>query len=231
MEGMTLDGHVGTSLDIDICERCQAFWFDRHESLRLAPVATLKLFTLIGERSEARQGRLADLLKCPRCSMRLRPTHDLQGNTRFRYWRCPMRHGRLITFFDFLREKKFIRPLTARQIDELREHVQAVNCSNCGAPIDLAQSTSCGHCRSPLSMLDLKQTKEVVAQLQAASQPTVVDPSLPLELARARREVDSAFASMGGDAVWWRDASSFGVVEAGLSAVARWLRKTGRLGA
>jgi hypothetical protein len=77
-------------------------------------------------------------------------------------------------------------------------------------------------------MLDLKQAEEVVTQLQAASQPKVVDPTLPLELARARREVDSAFASMEGDVGWWRDTSSFGVVEAGLSAVARWLRKTGR---
>ena len=228
MEAMTLDGHVGTSLEIDTCSGCQAFWFDRHESLRLAPAATLEIFTLIGERSEARQGQLSDRLKCPRCSMRLRLTHDLQGSTKFRYWRCPVRHGRLITFFDFLREKNFIRALTTRQIDELRKHVRTVNCSNCGAPIDLVQDSSCGHCRSPLSMLDLKQTQEVVAQLQAASQPKIIDPALPLELARARREVDSAFASVEGNTDWWQRASSFGLVEAGLSRVARWLSKTGR---
>lgn len=222
---MTLDGHGGMSLDVDLCAGCHVLWFDRFESLRLSPGATLKIFGVIGEQSEATRRPVAELLRCPRCSSRLRLTNDLQRNTRFRYWSCSRSHGRLITFFDFLREKDFIRPLSATQVEELRRHVLSVNCSNCGAPVDLAKGSSCGHCGSPLSMLDMKQAERVVARLREAAQPRTVDPSLPLELARARREVEAAFATTGGASNIWHDTSSFGIVEAGLAAMARWLKK------
>ena len=54
--------------------------------------------------------------------------------------------------FDFLREKNFVRPLSADQLTALRQNVQSVNCSNCGAPIDLAKTSACGHCGSPLEV-------------------------------------------------------------------------------
>jgi hypothetical protein len=54
--------------------------------------------------------------------------------------------SRPVGAFDFLREKNFIRPLTPEQIAELRRNIQIVNCSNCGAPIDLARGAACGHC-------------------------------------------------------------------------------------
>ena len=45
-------------------------------------------------------------------------------------------------------------------------------------------------------MLDLKQAGALVAELREADHAArTVDPALPLELARARREVDAAFAS------------------------------------
>jgi len=225
MAAHTLGGHLGRNVDIDACAGCQAFWFDRSESVQLSPASTLNLFTLIGEALSGRRGTVAAVLKCPRCRSRLLNTHDMQRNAPFRYWRCPHEHGRLITFVEFLREKNFVRPLSAQQLDELRRNIQTVNCSNCGAPIDLARASSCGHCGSPLSMLDLKQAEIVVAQLRHASEPRSVSTSLPLELARARREVEEAFEGSGTAAEWWRDASTFGLVEVGLTAVARLLKK------
>ena len=109
---------------------------------------------------------------------------------------CPNGHGRLITFFDFLREKDFIRPLTTQQIAELRQNVGSVNCANCGGPVDLSQGAACSHCGTPLSMLDMKQAERLVAQLQKAEDRATpaVDPTLPIELLRARRETERAFA-------------------------------------
>ncbi len=226
MTPLTLEGRLGGSVAIDLCAGCQAIWFDQCESLQLSPGATLKLFRLIGEQAVARRGTLGDALDCPRCGKRLKPTHDKQRNTPFQYRRCEARHGRLITFYDFLREKDFIRPLSPAQLEELRRNVQTVNCSNCGAAIDLAHSSACPHCGSPLSMLDVKQTGELIAQLQKADQRgRAVDPALPLELLRARREVETAFASFERDASWFGDVSSAGVVGAGLMALARWLGK------
>lgn len=226
MAAQTLDGHLGRNVEVDVCTGCQAFWFDRSENLQLSPASTLKLFTLIGDTPSHRRASIAAVLKCPRCHSRLLNTHDMQRNTPFKYWKCPHEHGRLITFFDFLREKDFIRPLSALQIDELRRNVQTLNCSNCGGSIDLTRGSSCAHCGSPLSMLDLKQAEDVVAELKRASEPRLVDPALPLELARARREVEAAFAGSATATGWWSDASTLGLVEAGLTAVARLLRKS-----
>lgn len=226
MAAETLDGRLGRNVAIDICAGCQAFWFDRSENLQLSPASTLKLFRLIGDTPAQRRASISPVLKCPQCRSRLLNTHDMQRNTPFTYWKCPHEHGRFITFFDFLREKDFIRPLSALQIEELRRNVQTVNCSNCGAPIDLTRGSSCAHCASPLSMLDLKQAEDVVAQLRRASEPRSIDPALPLELARARREVEAAFAGSATATGWWSDASTRGLVEAGLTAVARLLRKS-----
>ena len=228
MDVRTLDGHGGTQVELDLCTPCRAFWFDKYENLRLSPGATLTLFTVIGD-APARQTPLAEHLHCPRCQSRLRATHDVQRATRFRYWRCERGHGRFITFFDFLREKDFIRPLSTAQIAELRQQVRNVNCSNCGGAIDLAHGSTCPHCGSPLSMLDMQHAAHVVETLRAAAAPKPLDPSLPMDLLRARQEAESAFARASDSRAlatetWWRDASSAGLVEAALGVVARWVK-------
>jgi uncharacterized protein YbaR (Trm112 family) len=225
MQEHRVDGAHAGAVVIDLCPPCQSFWFDGRESLQLSPAATLLLFRIIGERAARPTLRDADVAKCPRCNGRLRRTHDLQRATRFEYFKCPNGHGRLISFFDFLKEKDFVRPLTPTQIAELREHIQMINCSNCGAAIDLARGSSCPHCRSPLSMLDMRQAQKVVEQLRRADrtgQP--VDPALPIALARARAETETAFAGLPDQRAWLDDVSASGLVSAGLRALARLLR-------
>src|SRR5581483_1609437 len=136
MRAETLDGHLGTKVAIDVCLPCQVIWFDGHESLQLAPSAVLSLFRLIGEQPPQPRPAAAEAPVCPRCGLHLLITWDRQRDTRFQYRRCARGDGRLITFAEFLREKNFIRPLTPQQIEELRQNVRTVNCSNCGAPID-----------------------------------------------------------------------------------------------
>jgi hypothetical protein len=226
MTAQTLDGHLGTLVTIDLCVPCQMFWFDTRESLKLAPGAVLKLFRIIGEQTLTARPPAARRPACPRCHVRLFLTHDRQRNTGFRYLRCPKDHGRLITFVEFLREKDFIRPLSAEQLEELRRNIQTVNCSNCGGPIDLTNSSSCGHCGSPLSMLDMRRAGALVAELSEADRPDrPIDPALPLRLAQARRDVEAAFASFEHGPGWLDDVSQGGLVGAGLSAIARWLKE------
>jgi hypothetical protein len=74
-------------------------------------------------------------------------------------------------------------------------------------------------------MVDMKQAQTLVAQLRDAAAPKPIDPALPLNLARARREVEEAFATLDDrNDNWWRDASSSGLVEAGVAAITRWLK-------
>jgi Transcription factor zinc-finger len=223
MAGHTFEARLGRSVSIDLCLECQFLWFDKGESIQLSPASTLKLFRAIGEHGARGRRPSPGEMACPRCGARLGLAHDRQRNTRFQYWRCPAGHGRLTSFFDFLREKEFIRPLSREQVEMLRRSVDAVNCSNCGAPVDLAVGSTCGHCGSPLSMLDLEQAGRLVAQLREADRAgKPVDPTLPLDMERARREVEAAFASFQKEPEWTLD------VGAGLAALARWLGKPTR---
>jgi hypothetical protein len=229
MQQHTLDGLLGRAVVIDLCEPCQSFWFDGRESLQLSPPAVLSLFQIIGERAARPQLRNADAAKCPRCKGRLRRTHDMQRATRFEYFKCPNEHGRLISFYEFLKEKDFIKPLTPLQIAELRNNVQMVNCSNCGAPIDLATSAACSHCGSPLSMLDMTQAEKVVAHLREADRSgKPIDPALPINLALARAQAEAAFAGQPDQRAWFDDVSSSGLVAAGLHLVTRLIKNSSR---
>jgi len=190
MTAMSLEAHLSVPVGVDMCSACQVFWFDKYESLKLSPASTLKLMKWIGEHTGAASLQLPNTLQCPRCSTPLRPTHDIQRTTRFSYWRCPGEHGRLIRFLEFLKEKNFIRPMSASQVEELRKNVGSVNCTNCGAPIDLSSSSACTHCGSAISMLDMNQAQQTIELLQKASVPRPMDPALPLELARVKREVE-----------------------------------------
>lgn len=226
MEQHLLDGHLGRTIEVDLCDPCQWLWFDGKENLQLTPGATLAIFRAIGEHVHKPERNDAELVKCPHCKARLRRTKDMQRATRFEYFRCPNNHGRLTTFFDFLKEKDVIRPLTAQQIAELRKNVQIINCSNCGGPIDLAKASACAHCGSPLSMLDMNQAERLVEQLRAAdSGSKTIDPALPLALARAKLEVDQAFKGLPGHDPWREHWSSMGLVGAGLSELIRLLKR------
>jgi DNA-directed RNA polymerase subunit RPC12/RpoP len=223
MNEAKLGAHFDRAVTIDYCVPCQSFWFDEYESLALSPGSILALFHVIGEHTAPPSWRDGDTAKCPRCNSRLLKTHDMQRATRFEYLRCPHGHGRLTSFYSFLREKDFIRPLTPQQIAELRKNLRTISCSNCGAPVDLTQQAQCAHCGSPLTMLNLEQAESLIAQLREANQPQAIDPELPLKLARARREVEASFGALDRDTLWFQQVSSTGLVGTGLAALARWL--------
>jgi hypothetical protein len=217
MTTLTLDGHTGGSVEIDLCRRCRAIWFDRFENLQLAPRSIVRLFREMTDDRET-GGRLPASLACPRCLLPLKLTHDMQRTTRFEYWRCEQDHGRFITFLNFLREKDFVRPLTPEQIAELRDNVQTINCANCGAPIDLAKASVCPHCGSALTMLDMKHVGEALAHYQTADAPRPLDPALPILLERERRNIQRRFASFEPP------RSPESLIEAGIRAVLAWLK-------
>src|SRR5688500_4572826 len=226
IEQHTLTGHLGRTIEVDLCEPCQSLWFDGKENLQLTPGATLAMFRAIGEHVRKPEPSDAELVKCPHCKARLRRTQDLQRATRFEYFKCPNNHGRLTTFFDFLQEKEFTRPLPPQPIADLRKNAQVINCSSCCRPIDPAKTAACAHCGSPLSMLDMNQAERLVEQLRAAdSGSKTIDPALPLALARARVETEAAFKGLPGDDPWQEHWSGLGLVGAGLSELIRLLKR------
>jgi hypothetical protein len=219
MAAQTLEGHYGRRVQLDWCAGCGAFWFDTNESIALAPGSVLRLFTLIHEKPAEARPPLPDTLACPRCHVRLARTVDVQRGTRFHYFRCPGEHGRFITCGEFLREKNFVRPLAPAEMAELRRHVQMIQCSSCGAPVDLATGSACSHCGAPVSMLDPNQVETVVRALtQAEERRKTVDPALAGRLLMDRLEVDRLFRDRQSG--WLDVAGPVGLVEAGIAAVA-----------
>jgi hypothetical protein len=128
----------------------------------------IELFRLIHEHRDKAARPLADSMRCPVCPARLVLTQDLQKTNRISYHRCPEGHGRLTTFFQFLREKQFVRSLSPLEIDRLKATVKQVRCSGCGAPIDVARDAACSFCRSPLSILDPAAVEKALAGLSDA---------------------------------------------------------------
>jgi Zn-finger nucleic acid-binding protein/endogenous inhibitor of DNA gyrase (YacG/DUF329 family) len=225
MTEIPLDSRLGTLVTADVCPPCQAFWFDRGKDFQLSPRSTLELMKYIGEHSSSAKPVLRQDLICPQCGVSLTLAHDVARNVRFTYWNCPNEHGHFIGFFEFLKEKNFIHPLSPQEIQHLRESVHTVNCSSCGASIDLASNSVCPYCHSPVTMLDLKEQQEMLAQLKQAAEPKPVDPTLPLKLAMAERQTETQLRGVDED--WWHDAGSSGdLVQAGLNAISRWLSKS-----
>ena len=157
-------------VQLDLCFPCQVIWFDAFESRQLAPRGVLEVFTALHENRAGARSTLPGILSCPRCSTRLQLTHDIQHTTPFTYFSCSFGHGRLTPFFQFLLEKNFVRPITGAELADLKAKVRTIQCSNCGAPLDLNQDTACRYCGSPISILDPEAVTKTVRELSAAQQ-------------------------------------------------------------
>lgn len=194
MDPMPMRDHYGREITIDLCRPCHGIWFDGAELLRLGPESTLDLFRVIaGVNGAPRPVRPS--MSCPRCHASLARGTDRARDTTFHFARCPRGHGRFITFFQFLRARQFVRTLNAPEIDELRRRVRQVNCSNCGAAVDIDRGAVCAYCHTPISMIDPDQMSRTVEALDAAVlRRGTLDPTLPLRLAQERLRVERAFA-------------------------------------
>ncbi len=170
MRQESFEKKLGGDLRIDLCPACKLIWFDRHESLQLSAGGLLELFRLIHAHHDDPVSPVPARMGCPRCSDSLVLTHDMQRSTRFVYFRCASGHGRMTAFYQFLREKNFVRSLSPVEMIRLRAEITQVRCSGCGAPINLDTESACSFCRAPIAVLDADAMKVTLAELIADSQ-------------------------------------------------------------
>ena len=179
-------------IELDLCFSCQCIWFDEFESSQLAPAGVLALFRAIHEHQGDLRQPWPDSLNCPRCSDRMIHGIDLCKNGRFSYHRCPLQHGRLSAFSSFLMEKGFVRPLNGAERAALADKVGIVRCSGCGAAVDIQREMVCGHCRSPISILDPEAVEKALsAYSQAAYRAEHLDPNALADALLANERVKS----------------------------------------
>jgi hypothetical protein len=208
MERLTVEGVLGRPVDVDVCRTCRAFWFEPFETVHLTAASTIQLFKIISEQPTATSFPTRSY--CPKCDAPLLLTHDRQRNTAFTYWRCDHGHGRFTPFVDFLREKDFIHPLTPLEMAELRQKVQEIHCSNCGAPIDLAHDSTCSHCGSPIAMIDMNKVADLAHQSGKPAAAARVPP--PATMLIPADYVSAGSTTFGGT-----------LIDIGLDVISDWL--------
>src|SRR5260370_21391751 len=87
MERMTVEGVLGRPVDVEICRRCRAFWFEPFETVHLTASSTVRLFTIISQQATGADATFPTVSYCPHCGAKLLLTHDPQRNTALQYWR------------------------------------------------------------------------------------------------------------------------------------------------
>ncbi len=170
MGRLAMEGVYGPEIEVDLCFACHALWLDKRESLHLTPRGTLDLFRVLHEHRDDARHALAGRQACPHCGRRLSLHRDIGKGGRFTYYACPAGDGRLTPFSEFLKEKEFVRALTPLEQQRLRAEIRTVQCSSCGAPVDLASGFQCAHCGSPITVLDADAVERTLRQLESADQ-------------------------------------------------------------
>lgn len=185
----TFERQLHGTVELDLCFSCQGIWFDEFESVQITPGATIELFELLHEHHDEQRIPLRDPLQCPRCDDRLLHGLDVaKHGGKFNYHRCLQKHGRFTTFAQFMIEKGFVRQLHPAEIDELAAKVGIIRCIGCGAPVDIRKDHACGHCRSPITILDPGAVEQALSRFRHA------------EVRRTTRDVE-----LLGDAIVMRE--------------------------
>ena len=204
MDQLALAGKYGPDIEVDLCFACHALWLDRRESLQLTPRGTLELFQVLHEHGEDARHVLGRRPPCPRCALPLELLNDIGKGGRFSYYRCPDAHGRLTPFSEFLKEKQFVRDLNPLERTRLAAEVKQVQCSSCGAPVDLHAGFACQHCGSPLTVLDTEAVSRTLTELtDAEAGKSEVSPEDAEKRARAVAAMES-MRSAPDDPPWGR---------------------------
>jgi len=203
MQGQDLEQNYHGAVRVDLCFGCGGIWFDRLGSVQLAPAGVVELFKQIQAHLKDSRAPVADRLVCPRCDDALAAGSDLGKAGRFSYFRCLRGDGRFTPFVQFLREKQFVRTLSPAEIARVRSQVRQIQCSECGAPIDLEASTQCQYCHAPVSFLDPEAVQKAVqmytdAEKRRAAGPTpdaLADAILRVHTPPAAAPIDTSHLS------------------------------------
>ena len=231
MQSEVFEQNYHGDVTVDLCFSCAGIWFDRSESTRLSADAVVKLFKQIYEHRTAPAQPVAKTLACPRCAIPLELGFDLCKSGRFSYFRCKRGDGRFTPFFQFLREKHFVRSLTAAEIQRVRAEVRQINCSGCGAPVDLEQSSQCKYCHAPVSFLDPEAVEKAFrgwseAASRRPSPEALATALLPAHFPQGEPHV-AARVRLGARLL--SGLSGLGPVAEGLDLVAIGMQAVGRL--
>jgi Zn-finger nucleic acid-binding protein len=163
MTKLTLAGHYGQRVQLDLCAPCHLVWFDPVESARLTGPGLLALISEMARAQSFAHTTARPDMHCPHCRGSLRTVHNRTRWGRSLQLECAAGHGTWQTFGEFLNEKGLLRPMSG--IDRARALQQqgTLHCVNCGGEIG-ADDEACSWCGTVPALVD-------VARLAAALDP------------------------------------------------------------
>ena len=172
MQRLTLAGHYGRNVDLDLCRSCDLIWFDGSETAQLSGPALLEL---IGHMAAARalpHETLRADPRCPRCDGRLTIAHNESRWGKTSQLQCVRRHGAYQSFAQFLGEKGLLRSMSPLDRAKLLRDRGAIECVNCGGAVGKADER-CPWCRSIPSLLDVARLAHALDPLDTIEPPAL----------------------------------------------------------
>ena len=154
MTVLSLQSKLGQPLELDLCFACHGIWVDGNESQQMTPQSVLTLFAQLHDHKDDPTQALKSRMRCPRCPSDLTRSTDRTRSGEYVVYRCANRHGRFGTFSSFMVEKGFVRHLNPAEVKALAHQIKAIQCSCCGASVDLRQNDTCSHCGAAFALLD-----------------------------------------------------------------------------
>jgi hypothetical protein len=151
---LTLAGHYGRTVEIDLCGPCHLVWFDSIEQARLAGPGLLDLVGAMAAAHALAHRTLQPSLACLQCRG---PVHAVHNRTRWGQsvqLECLQRHGAWQTFGQFLGERGLLRPMSSADRARALARDGALHCVNCGGALGQTD-TQCPWCEAAPALVDV----------------------------------------------------------------------------
>jgi predicted nucleic acid-binding Zn ribbon protein len=177
---VSMGGHYGSSVDLDLCQSCNLVWFDDVELARLSGLGMLALIDRMAEAYGLPFEPLRPTLSCPRCASKLVLAHNQSRWGPSVQLQCPRRDGAYQSFAQFLQGKGLLRPMSLADRATLLRDKGRIDCVNCGAAVGV-DDQRCPYCQSVPSLLD-------VARLASSLDPEALLGPTPLPGVLAKQE-------------------------------------------
>jgi hypothetical protein len=100
-------------------------------------------------------------------------------------YRCGKGHGRFSPFSSFMIEKGFVRMLTRPEVEDIAKPVDVMDCTGCGAPVDICKDAACPHCHNAFSLIDPVAVEQALQGYAKANKGTALQAGKASDIADA----------------------------------------------